>query len=90
MKRYDEITRLFQEELGYKLIWWGKDDEGKDSWKFQKGDELLGFNKETLEEHYNLSSKLHYNILERAEKISNEMVLKNWEEHRRIDDGSEK
>jgi hypothetical protein len=90
MKRYDEITKLFQDILGYELTYKGEDDEGNDVWKFQNGDSKLEFDKKTLEEHYFLSSKIHNKILESAEKKTNEMIFKNWKEHRKLDEKNKK
>jgi hypothetical protein len=85
MKRYDEISKLFEDELDYTLVWRGKDDIGNDNWVYQKGDEKLEFNEKTLEEHYYCSSTLHMNSLKRAEKLTNNLIFENWKEHRRID-----
>src|ERR1017187_2741655 len=36
MVRYNEISSLLQNELGYKLIKQGKDEQGKESWLFMR------------------------------------------------------
>jgi hypothetical protein len=75
------IVKSLQDELGYILI-----ESGDDSWLFQSGEVKLKFNKKTLEEHYYSSSTLYRNSLKRAEKMTNDLILKNWKEHRRIDE----
>ena len=78
---YHNIVKSLQDELGYILI-----ESGDDSWLFQSSQEELKFNKKTLEEHYYNSSTSHRNSLKRAEKMTNDLILKNWKEHRRIDE----
>jgi hypothetical protein len=56
IKRFDEITNLLQNELGYILIWEGKDDEGKSVWKFQKNENINHLTEDTLEYFYQFNS----------------------------------
>jgi hypothetical protein len=52
MERYDIISKLLQDEMGYKLIWQGKNPEGKQSWKFQKDGIETEMNEDTISEYY--------------------------------------
>jgi hypothetical protein len=85
IKRFDEITNLLQNELGYILIWEGKDDEGKSVWKFQKNGNINHLTEETLEYFYQFNSIRIKKQLIEAEKITNSLIKNNWVEHRKKD-----
>ena len=71
MERYDIISKLLQDEMGYKLVWQGKNSEGKQSWKFEKDGHQTEMNEDTISEYY-------------IPKASN--WLKDIEGHKRIDE----
>ena len=52
MERYDEISKLLQNEMGYKLVWQGKNSEGKAAWKFQKDGIETDMTEDTISEYY--------------------------------------
>ncbi len=85
MGRYDEISELLQKELGYVLIWRGKNEEGKDVWKFRKNDIDTELTEETISHFYTFNGKRLRKSLEEAEVMKNELIKKNWDEHRRLD-----
>jgi hypothetical protein len=85
IKRFDEITNLLQNELGYILIWEGKDDEGKSVWKFQKNENINHLTEDTLEYFYQFNSIRIKKQLIEAEKITNSLIKNNWVEHRKKD-----
>lgn|ERR1035437_952854 len=66
MKRYDEISQLLQNELGYDLIWQGKNDEGKQAWKFQKKGNEHELNEDNINHFYSVESSRVKKILEEA------------------------
>lgn len=85
MKRFNEISDLLQNELNYELIWSGKDDEGKNVWRFKKNDMNSDLTEETIENFYRFNSERIKNVLVEAEKITNNLIKDNWVEHRLFD-----
>ena len=74
MDRYDIISKLLQDELGYKLIHQGKDDENKHIWTFIKDNKTINMDENTISSYYIPSAKQHRESLERAhEKLLNEI-----------------
>lgn len=71
LKRYETITKILVDELGYKLVHQGKNNYGNESWKFLKNDIEHNLNEETIEEFYlhDMESRLH-----RYNKFSNEHI----------------
>lgn len=84
-QRINEISDLLQNELNYELIWSGKDDEGKNVWRFKKNDTNSDLTEETIENFYRFNSERIKNTLVEAEKITNKLIKDNWVEHRVLD-----
>jgi hypothetical protein len=86
MKRYDEISKLLQDELGYTLIEQGKNAEGKQLWKFKKGGVERELNEDNILAVYQFESSDTGKTLKKAEKVFCENLKSVWFEHRRIDE----
>lgn len=78
LKRFNEITNLLQNELNYQLIWFNKDNEGKNVWRFKRGEDNVDLTEETIENFYIFNSDRLKNILFDAEKKTNILIKKNW------------
>ena len=87
---YNEISELLQKELGYVLIWRGKNDEGKDMWKFRKNNIDTELTEDTISHFYTFNGERLRKSLEEGEIMKNELLKKNWDEHRRLDNESRK
>ena len=66
MERYDEISKLLQDELGYTLIEQGKNEEGKESWKFQKNGVETELNEDTIGFFYTFNEERWVKSMEKA------------------------
>ena len=86
MKRYDEISKLLQDELGYTLIEQGKNAEGKQLWKFKNGGVERELNEDNILAVYQFESSDTGKTLKKAEKVFCENLKSVWVEHRRIDE----
>jgi hypothetical protein len=67
MVRYNEISNLLQNELGYKLVWQGKDYDNKESWKFVRDGVEQELNESNIEKEYKFESSELGKILHRAD-----------------------
>lgn len=84
MKRYDEITKLLQDEMGYELIWRGKNEQNKEAWKFKKDGFETEMNEDNISDYYiPKATKWIFDI--EGHKTSFKHLKTVWEEHRRID-----
>lgn len=86
MKRYDEISQLLQDELGYTLIKQGKNEEGKQAWKFQKNGKEHELNEDTIGFFYTFNEERWRKNMEKANIKLMESIRPVWAEHRRIDE----
>ena len=83
MERYDIISKLLQDEMGYELVWQGKNSEGKQEWKFKKDGVETEMNEDTISEYYIPSAdkwkesmkKAHIKMIESIKK--NPLILGN-------------
>lgn len=66
MKRYDEISKLMQDELGYTIIKQGLNGEGKQSWVFQKNGIEHELNEDTIDFFYTFEEERWNKSMERA------------------------
>lgn len=89
MERYDIISKLLQDELGYILIKQGKNYEGKQEWKFKKDGIETEMNEDTIEEKYQFESSDIGKILKKADIIFSDNLKLVWQEHRNIDDNND-
>ena len=72
--KYDIISKLLQNELGYELINQGKDDENNHVWTFVKNGKTIDMNENTISSYYVPSAAHHQEILARAhENLLNEI-----------------
>jgi len=85
MERYDKISKLLQDEMGYKLVWQGKNSEGKQSWKFEKDGIQTDMNEDTISEYYIPKPSSWLKDIEGHKKFNESLKLV-WAEHRRIDE----
>ena len=90
MVRYNEISSLLQNELGYKLIKQGKDEQGKESWLFMRNGVETNLTEDSIEEHYAFNSSNLGKSLSKANDLFAENLKKNWAEHRRLDEENKK
>lgn len=69
--RYQKITQILINELGYKLVHEGKNQYGNQSWKFIKEGNNLELNEQTIDEFYlhNMEARLN-----RYDKFANEYI----------------
>lgn len=77
MERYDIISKLIQDELGYTLIEQGKNSEGKESWKFQKNDVETELNEDTIGFFYTFNEERWSKSMEKAHIKLTESIKKN-------------
>jgi GTP-dependent phosphoenolpyruvate carboxykinase len=76
MKRYDIISQLLQDELGYKLLSHNMDKENKHRWTFVKDNKNIDLDENTILNHYikrpsyydKALVKAHENLLTEIEK----------------------
>jgi hypothetical protein len=66
MTRYDIISKLLQDELGYKLLNHGLDDNGKQVWTFIKDGLNIDLDENTILDHYNKRPSFYDTVLIRA------------------------
>jgi len=79
-------SKLLQDEMGYELVWESKNSEGKQEWKFKKGDVETEMNEDTISEYYIPSAdkckesmkKAHIKLTESIKK--NLLILENNKE----------
>jgi hypothetical protein len=77
MIRYEAISQLLQDELGYKLIHQGKDDENKHIWTFIKDNKTVNMDENTILSYYIPSAQQHREVLERAHENLLKAIEKN-------------
>jgi hypothetical protein len=77
MERYDIISKLLQDEMGYELFWQGKNSEGKQEWKFKKDGIVTEMNEETISEYYIPSADKWVESMKKAHIKLRESVKKN-------------
>ena len=74
MVRYEIISKMLQNELGYELINQGRDDENNHIWTFMKDGKTINMDENTISSYYIPSATKHREILERAhENLLNEI-----------------
>lgn len=72
-----ELSKLFQTELGYTLIWEGEDEEGKQTWVFEREGLKMGFNENTISEKYDFETSDFGKMARKADKMFRENLKKN-------------
>jgi hypothetical protein len=77
MKRYDKISKLLQDELGYTLIEQGKNEEGKESWKFKRDGVETELNEDTIGFFYTFNEERWVKSMEKAHLKLIESIKKN-------------
>ena len=76
MERYDIMSKLLQDELGYTLIEQGKNSEGKESWKFQKNGVETELNEDTIGFFYTFNEERWIKSMEKAHIKLTESIKK--------------
>jgi hypothetical protein len=75
MGRYEEISMLLQNELGYKLLWQGTDSYGQQAWKFIKNGITHDLNEKTIYTFFTFENTRYKEVLKNAENILTENIL---------------